>query len=177
MQKVNPKNLLCVISILAVFSQYSFAAEGTVEAAGTSTSENVTIGQLEAIQSRNFLLELQLQAARLTKQLRESETQSISSPIAISQPQVPFIPAPAGVAGSVTSSQSAGASQVTPRIADSVRLQEIYGKGTHLRARIILPQGGVTEVVNGDQIPSSKLRVTAISATAVKLSDGSELSF
>jgi len=56
-------------------------------------------------------------------------------------------------------------------------LQEIYGRGTQLRARILLPQGGVTEVATGDQIPGTKLRVTAVTAAVVKLSDGTELSF
>jgi len=72
MQKVNPIGLFCMLSFMTVFSQYSFAAEGSSPIA----SENVTIGQLEAIQSRNFLLEQQVQTARLTRQLRESETQN-----------------------------------------------------------------------------------------------------
>lgn len=46
-----------------------------------------------------------------------------------------------------------------------------------LRARIVLPDGGVMEVVKGDQIPGTAKRVTEVTSTLVRLSDNSELSF
>jgi len=73
--------------------------------------------------------------------------------------------------------QQAEAVQAEKKLSGNVRLQEIYGKGSQLRARLLLPQGGVTEVVAGDQIPGSKLRVASVSSTSVKLNDGTELSF
>ncbi|NDL64286.1 type IV pilus biogenesis protein PilP [Acerihabitans arboris] len=168
MHNVNAICLLWLLGVTAVFSQPVWAAEVPISA-GT---DNVTIGQLEAIQSRNFLLEQQVQTARLKRQLRESE--SIASETAASTTPLPFIPSrPAGEKSdakfAATSSQKQASSPV--------RLQEIYGRGTQLRARILLSQGGVTEVIAGDQIPGSQLRVTAVTPATVRLSDGSELSF
>ena len=74
-------------------------------------------------------------------------------------------------------SSSQPVSTVTSKRAGSVRLQEIYGRGSQLRARIVLPDGGVTEVVKGDQIPGTTKRVTEVTSTLVRLSDDSELSF
>lgn len=173
MQKVNPIHLLCLCGFLAVLSQPSVAAE----ASGETVADNITLGQLEAIQSRNFLLEQQVQTARLTKQLRESETQNLGGQVANPQVQMPFIPGSPVPGAHMSSGQQTESLQVTKRMLEPVRLQEIYGKGAQLRARIFLPQGGVTEVVNGDLLPGSKLRVISISATSVGLSDGSELSF
>lgn len=56
-------------------------------------------------------------------------------------------------------------------------MQEIYGRGTQLRACIVLPDGGVTEIVKGDQIPGTPKRVKEVTATVVRLSDNSDLSF
>ena len=168
MRNVNAVRLLWLLSVTAVFSQPVWAADVPI----STGSDNVTIGQLEAIQSRNFLLEQQVQTARLKRQLRESE--SPASEIAATTTPLPFIPSrPAGATpGSVSTTTG------TPSKASStVRLQEIYGRGTQLRARILLSQGGVTEVVAGDQIPGSQLHVTSVTSAAVKLSDGSELSF
>lgn len=172
MQRINPIGLFCMLSFMTLFSQHSLAAGGTSPIA----SDNVTIGQLEAIQSRNFLLEQQVQTARLTRQLRESETLNSASQVT-APPVVPFIPASPMSGSGVQMGQQAEAAQAEKKLSGTVRLQEIYGKGSQLRARLLLPQGGVTEVVAGDQIPGSKLRVTSVSSTSVKLNDGTELSF
>ncbi|MDR3430722.1 MAG: type IV pilus biogenesis protein PilP [Rouxiella aceris] len=174
MQNVNPTCRLLLLGILAVVSQQSLAAESVP----TSDSDNVTIGQLEAIQSRNFLLEQQVQTARLTRQLRESQSESQVSPSANVPVPLPFIPNSPSIPSTVSPGQPA-VSAAPPRrsVSDPVRLQEIYGKGTQLHARLVLPQGGITEVSAGDQIPGSKLSVKAVTLNAVKLSDGTELSF
>jgi|GEM_PF-911596 type IV pilus biogenesis protein PilP len=169
MHNASPVRLLWLLCFTAAMS-HSCLAAGDPFSAG---DDNVTIGQLEAIQARNFLLEQQVQTAKLKRQLRESENDAgiIDSPTPL-----PFIPAnhPAGEAPA----KRTPASSVAEKTASSaVRLQEIYGRGTQLRARILLPQGGVTEVATGDQIPGTKLRVTAVTAAVVKLSDGTELSF
>jgi len=113
-----------------------------------------------------------VQTAKLKRQLRESENDAgvIDSPTPL-----PFIPA--NPAGEAPAKRTPASSVVEKAASSAVRLQEIYGRGTQLRARILLPQGGVTEVTTGDQIPGTKLRVTAVTATVVKLSDGTELSF
>ncbi len=173
MHNVNPACRLWLLGILAAFSQQSLATESPV----TADADNVTIGQLEAIQSRNFLLEQQVQTARLTRQLRESESEiqmSQVSPVANAPAALPFIPSGLPTAGAEQQAIRAPSEKSVPV---PLRLQEIYGRGTQLRARIVLPQGGVTEVSPGDQLPGSKLTVKSVTLNAVKLSDGTELSF
>lgn len=164
MHNVNPISRCWLFCIIAVFSQQSLATEIPV----STDAENVTIGQLEAIQSRNFLLEQQVQTARLTRQLRESQTENPVSPTVNPPVVMPFIPG---------AEQQAAGVPVSRNVTGTVRLQEIYGRGSQLRARIVLSQGGVTEVSAGDPLPGSKLTVKSITLNAVKLSDGAELSF
>lgn len=133
---------------------------------------NVTLGELEAAQARNLILEQKVQTARLEQQLRESQSgQSTDRDYlaTAAQPAMPLMAQPAPSQQTV----SAGAE----KRAGSVRLQEIYGRGNQLRARILLPDGGVTEVVKGDQIPGTTKRVTEVTSTLVRLNDDSELSF
>jgi type IV pilus biogenesis protein PilP len=171
MHNANPVRLLWLLCFTAAIS-HSCLAAGDPFSAG---DDNVTIGQLEAIQARNFLLEQQVQTAKLKRQLRESENDAggLNSPN--SPTPMPFIPA--NPAGEMPAKRAADSSAGEKTASGAVRLQEIYGRGTQLRARILLPQGGVTEVTTGDQIPGTKLRVSAVTAAVVKLSDGSELSF
>ncbi|MBF1995468.1 type IV pilus biogenesis protein PilP [Serratia symbiotica] len=132
---------------------------------------NVTIGELEAAQARNLILEQKVQTARLQQQLRESELSQSPNPNYLAnslQPSAPLIALPTTAHASDSSAH---------KLRDSVRLQEIYGRGMQLRARIVLPDGGVTEVVKGDQIPGTTKRVTEVTATVVRLSDNSDLSF
>jgi type IV pilus biogenesis protein PilP len=141
-------------------------------AAGDVLPPNVTLGELEAAQARNLILEQKVQTARLEQQLRESQSGQGSDRnylATASQPSMPVMAQPA------PSQQTASAG--TEKRAGSVRLQEIYGRGNQLRARIVLPDGGVTEVVKGDQIPGTAKRVTEVTSTLVRLSDNSELSF
>ncbi|HEY3591481.1 MAG TPA: type IV pilus biogenesis protein PilP [Buttiauxella sp.] len=168
MHNVNPACRLWLLGILAAFSQQSLATESPV----TADADNVTIGQLEAIQSRNFLLEQQVQTARLTRQLRENETQE--SEVASAPAPLPFIPS--GTLSTGEAHQAPGI-PIMKRDLVPVRLQEIYGRGTQLHARLLLPQGGIMEVSAGDPLPGGKLTVKSVTLNAVKLSDGTELSF
>lgn len=158
--------LPCGISLLALTSQ-AFADESMT--VGPVVSENVVSGELELAQARNMVLEQKVQTARLQQQLRQAETSDIGTEGGPSSyPQTSVVVAPqvqASVGSSVRQTQG------------RVRLQEIYGKPGDLRARIILSGGGVTEVKTGDVVPSMKGKVTSISGEAVRLSDGSELTF
>ncbi|MBK0096634.1 type IV pilus biogenesis protein PilP [Erwinia sp. S63] len=132
---------------------------------------NVTLGELEAAQARNLILEQKVQTARLEQQLRESQSSQGTDRnylANVTQPAMPLMTQPGS---------SQPVSTVTSKRSGSVRLQEIYGRGSQLRARIVLPDGGVTEVVKGDQIPGTAKRVTEVTSTLVRLSDDSELSF
>ncbi|WP_168393303.1 type IV pilus biogenesis protein PilP [Erwinia amylovora] len=137
-----------------------------------SLSPHVTIGELEAAQARNLLLEQKVQTARLKQQLRESESSQSAGQNYLAAAQQPATPTIAQPSASRQPDNVA-----SDRQRDGVRLQEIYGRGTQLRARILLPNGGVTEVVKGDVIPGTSKRVTGVTATVVRLSDNTELSF
>lgn len=144
--------------------------QAAASAAGISI-DNVTIGQLEAAQARNLLLEQQVQTARLQQQLRQSQSVDVNpagtmvGPV-FSSPSAPSVP-----------DRSSGSTLQSSNQPDRVRLQEIYGRAGELRARIALPRGGSTEVHKGDVIPGSKLTVTVVTPDIVRLSDGSELTF
>ncbi|MCX8957039.1 type IV pilus biogenesis protein PilP [Erwinia psidii] len=162
MRRTDPAGAWLLLSVM--FS-------GPLLAAGTGDTlpPNVTLGELEAVQARNLILEQKVQTARLEQQLRESLSSPSgerSAPLIVQQPTV----TQPGAAQPTTAGS-------TEKTVTSVRLQEIYGRGNQLRARILLPNGGVTEVAKGDQIPGTSRRVTEVTATAVRLSDNSELSF
>lgn len=165
MRRINPARTGLLLSVLL---------SGPALSATTADAlpPNVTLGELEAAQARNLILEQKVQTARLEQQLRESQSGQSTDRnyLATSlQPSAPLMTQP-------VPSQTAATSGTEKR-AGSVRLQEIYGRGTQLRARIVLPDGGVTEVAEGDQIPGTAKRVTEVTSTLVRLSDNSELSF
>ncbi|CCG85955.1 type IV pilus biogenesis protein PilP [Erwinia piriflorinigrans] len=165
MRRINPAGICLFLCILP---------GGPLLAAGTSDnlSPHVTIGELEAAQARNLILEQKVQTARLKQQLRESESSQSAGQnylAAAQQPATPTITQP--------SASRQPDNVASDRQRDGVRLQEIYGRGTQLRARILLPNGGVTEVVKGDVIPGTSKRVIGVTATVVRLSDNTELSF
>ncbi|WOY03080.1 MULTISPECIES: type IV pilus biogenesis protein PilP [Dickeya] len=154
-----------------------FLFTGSAPVWAMDDGSNVTMGELETAQARNMLLEQQVQTARLQRQLRESQTDAATAMTSI--PSIPSTsPLSMPVSPSMTPSSPLSIAQEKAGIEPStVKLQEIYGRGNQLRARILLPRGGVTEVAVGDPIPGTKTHVQSITATAVKLSDGSELSF
>ena len=165
MRRINPARTGLLLSVL-------LSGPALSATTGDVLPPNVTLGELEAAQARNLILEQKVQTARLEQQLRESQSGQSTDRnyLATSlQPSAPLMTQP-------VPSQPAATSDTEKR-AGSVRLQEIYGRGTQLRARIMLPDGGVTEVVKGDQIPGTSKRVTEVTSTLVRLSDNSELSF
>lgn len=159
MHKNNP---VCLLLLLVIWVG-SVNATRDQTLAKTAVTSNVTVGQLESIQQKNMLLEAQLHTARLQRQLRENgqETRpvdgNVMSPWQANSP----------IAGSAVSS---------PRGA-TLQLEEIYGRGHVLLARLRLTAGGVVEVRQGDRLPGSSLKVTAITDSVVKLSDGTVMSF
>lgn len=165
MRRINPT--LTGMLLFFLLSRTVLAA-----AAGDALPPNVTLGELEAAQARNLILEQKVQTARLEQQLRESQSGQRSDLNYLAPPS----PLSAPVMAQPRTTQPA-ATSTSEKQAGGVRLQEIYGRGTQLRARIVLPDGGVTEVVKGERIPGTSKRVTEVTATFVRLSDDSELSF
>ena len=165
MRRINPARTGLLLSVL-------LSGPALSATTGDALPPNVTLGELEAAQARNLILEQKVQTARLEQQLRESQSGQSTDRNYLATATQPAMPLMAQTAPS-QQTVSAG----TEKRAGSVRLQEIYGRGTQLRARIVLPDGGVTEVVKGDQIPGTSKRVTEVTSTLVRLSDNSELSF
>lgn len=134
--------------------------------------DNVTSGELELAQARNMVLEQKVQTARLQQQLRQAEapaeTKSGTEGTFSGYSRASVVAAPL--------TQTVDESSVS-RVQGLVHLQEIYGKPGALRARITLPGGGVMEVKQGDIVPGMKGKVTLITGEAVRLSDGSDLTF
>lgn len=172
MQKNNALRWLlpCGLTLLALMSQ-AFADERmTVRPV---IPDNVTSGELELAQARNMVLEQQVQTARLKQQLRQAESSvetrsNLAEGAPVSYPQASAVV--------VSQTQTPEISSVS-RSLERVRLQEIYGKPGALRARVTLPGGGVTEIKKGDVVPGMKGKVASISGEAVRLSDGSDLTF
>ncbi|ULR31660.1 type IV pilus biogenesis protein PilP [Dickeya fangzhongdai] len=165
MRRINHARTGMLLSVL-------FSGSVLAATTGDALPPNVTLGELEAAQARNLILEQKVQTARLEQQLRESQSGQSTDRNYLATAMQTTVPVMAPVAPSQQST-AAGAE----KRAGSVRLQEIYGRGTQLRARIVLPDGGVTEVVKGDQIPGTSKHVTEVTPTLVRLSDNSELSF
>lgn len=165
MRRINPAGTGLLLSAL-------FCGQAVATVTSDALPPNVTLGELEAAQARNLILEQKVQTARLEQQLRESQSGQSTDRNYLStaaQPAMPLMAHPA------PSQQTASA--VGEKRTGGVRLQEIYGRGSQLRARIVLPDGGVTEVAKGDQLPGTSKRVTEVTSTIVRLSDNSELSF
>ncbi|MFV8761216.1 type IV pilus biogenesis protein PilP [Yersinia enterocolitica] len=156
MHKNNP---ICLLLPLVIGGGSVKATSGQT-LAKTAVASNVTVGQLESIQQKNMLLEAQLHTARLQRQLRENgqETRPVDGNV-----MSPWQANPPIAASS-------------PRGA-TLQLEEIYGRGHVLLARLRLTAGGVVEVRQGDRLPGSSLKVTAITDSVVKLSDGTVMSF
>ncbi|ECA1950147.1 type IV pilus biogenesis protein PilP [Salmonella enterica subsp. enterica serovar Virchow] len=125
----------------------------------------VTQGELEEQQGKNLLLEAQVQTARLRKQLAEAGTDSQAdggpvSPVS-SLPAVPD-----------------GDDLRPPQQKEGrIVVQEVSGRGTALQAWLAFPDGRVSRVAVGSEVPGTGLTVKAISLSSVTLSDGRQLTF
>ncbi|PUA41488.1 type IV pilus biogenesis protein PilP [Pseudomonas protegens] len=108
-----------------------------------------TLLQLEQIQAETVLLEAQAARAKAKKELEEGTSGGSGLPML----------------------ESSGAS-LPARPLGRVHVQEIYGAGNRLVARLGLPDGSQVEIVPGEAIPGTDLTVTAISARSVRVSGG-----
>lgn len=164
MHKINP---ICLLLSLVLWAG-SVSAAGDQISSKTNDISSITVSQLESIQQRNMLLEAQVQTARLKRQLRENEQIILPADGNLTS-TMPFTTELANIPE--TGSVASGSKKAT------LQLEEIYGRGHPLRARFRLATGGVVEVTQGDILPGSSLKITAITESVVKLSDGTVMSF
>ncbi|EKA8564091.1 type IV pilus biogenesis protein PilP [Salmonella enterica] len=132
----------------------------------------LTGGQLEALQAKTLLLEAQVQAARLQKELTTAETAGDggNGPAAAAGPFAMNMPADVGV----TPVQAAPAATRAP---GRIAVLEVSGRGNALQATLSFPDGRRSVVKAGNTLPGSTLTVKAISLSGVTLSDGQQLTF
>ncbi|HBP4890423.1 TPA: type IV pilus biogenesis protein PilP [Pseudomonas aeruginosa] len=109
-----------------------------------------TLQQLEQLQAETVLLEAQAAKAKAQAALDEAPGKA------------------GGGDGQVMGSVAGAAPVALPGLA---YVQEIYGSGAHLKARILLPTGRTVELLPGDSLPGSELRVTAITPRSVRVAD------
>ncbi|EGH2607468.1 type IV pilus biogenesis protein PilP [Salmonella enterica] len=132
--------------------------------------EGLTGGQLEALQAKTLLLEAQVQAARLQKELTTTETAGDGGKGPAAGPFAMNMPADVGA----TPVQAAPAATRAP---GRITVLEVSGRGNALQATLSFPDGRRSVVRAGNTLPGSTLTVKAISLSGVTLSDGQQLTF
>ncbi|EAQ4379923.1 type IV pilus biogenesis protein PilP [Salmonella enterica subsp. enterica serovar Javiana] len=153
-------------------------ADTSASAASVPMTERVPItpgagltgGQLEALQARTLLLEAQVQAARLQKELTTTETAGPGENGPESGSFAMNMPADRGA----TPVQAAPAATRAP---GRITVLEVSGRGNALQATLSFPDGRRSVVKAGNTLPGSTLTVKAISLSGVTLSDGQQLTF
>lgn len=149
--------LLCLMITAALPAQAS-------ESATPPGPAVATMGELEALQTRNILLQAKVQGAQLERQLKENQSTNAPSDI----------PAPGTVVGySSLPGQPARTAPVNSRPV----VLEINGRDKNLRATLQLPSGQTLVVSPGNRIPGLENTVRSITLAGVTLSDGSLLAF
>ena len=149
----SPGKLLIIPSIF-FFSGFSFA----------TTQPLVTIGELEAQQNRNILLQAKVQGAQLQKQLEESDVTSSSETVS-------------GFSGVTASLPSVSEQPTSKNRKELPVIMEINGKDKRLNAVLRMADGRQTSVTTGSQLPGTSVTVKSISLSGVTLSDGTTLTF
>ncbi|EBN6113772.1 type IV pilus biogenesis protein PilP [Salmonella enterica] len=132
--------------------------------------DGLTGGQLEALQAKTLLLEAQVQAARLQKELTTTETAGDGGNGPAAGPFAMNMPADVGA----TPVQAAPAATRAP---GRITVLEVSGRGNALQATLSFPDGRRSVVRAGNTLPGSTQTVKAISLSGVTLSDGQQLTF
>lgn len=142
----------------------------TSESVPINPGAGLTGGQLEALQAKTLLLEAQVQAARLQKELTTTETAGAGENGPAAGPFAMNVPADVGA----TPVQAAPAATRAP---GRITVLEVSGHGNALQATLSFPDGRRSVVKAGNTLPGSTLTVKAISLSGVTLSDGQQLTF
>jgi len=137
--------------------------------ASSSTSPQepgpATMGELEALHTRNVILQAKVQSAQLERQLEENQSGNVTPAAPAPVPAVGFTSLP----GTPARPPAAGSSRPV--------VLEINGRDKHLRATLQLPSGQTLIVAPGNHIPGMEPTVRSIQLAGVTLSDGSLLVF
>ncbi|ENS4526309.1 type IV pilus biogenesis protein PilP [Salmonella enterica] len=148
----------------------SAASVPMTERVPITPGEGLTGGQLEALQARTLLLEAQVQAARLQKELTTTETAGPGENGPESGSFAMNMPADRGTT-------PVPAAPAATRAPGRITVLEVSGRGNALQATLSFPDGRRSVVKAGNTLPGSTLTVKAISLSGVTLSDGQQLTF
>ncbi|HGP2816128.1 TPA: type IV pilus biogenesis protein PilP [Salmonella enterica] len=140
------------------------------EVVPVNPGDGVTDGQLEELQAKNLLLEAQVRAARLQKELKTAEATVPAD--STSSVGVPMMGLPTDM--NMSSVQAVPAATRAP---GRIAVLEVSGRGKNLQATLVFPDGQRSVVQAGSTLPGSMLTVKSISLSAVTLSDGQQLTF
>ncbi|WP_048797378.1 MULTISPECIES: type IV pilus biogenesis protein PilP [Serratia] len=115
--------------------------------------KDFTLRRLEKIQAETVIVEAQVARAKALKSLEDS-----------------------GSSGSVpdvttgTAAVAVNVSQMKSKVTPLPQINEIYGAGNRLIARLALGDGSYAELTTGQQVPGTQLKITSISAREVRVS-------
>ncbi|EEF2419714.1 type IV pilus biogenesis protein PilP [Salmonella enterica] len=143
---------------------------GTSEAVPINPGDGLTGGQLEELQAKTLLLEAQVQAARLRKELTTAETAGAGGNFPTAGSFAMNMPADMGAI-------PVQAAPAATRVPGRITVLEVSGRGNALQATLSFPDGRQSQVQTGSVVPGTSLKVKAITLSLVTLSDGQQLTF
>ncbi|WP_051690845.1 type IV pilus biogenesis protein PilP [Photorhabdus australis] len=146
--------IVVLISSTCLPAKASTTGNETTQEAKPPVMTNYTLHQLEQIQAETVILEAQAARARAQKELAENVSENVTTTMP-----------------SITGSEIH--SSVMPRIQQLPHIQEIYGTGNRLIARLGLPDGSWVEATTGQLIPGTEYKIKTITALEVRVSNGS----
>lgn len=114
--------------------------------------EEYTLQRLEQIQAETVLLEAKAARARIQRELEESGIDARTANLPLNGRELAML----------------------PRVGGLPSVEEIYGSGQQLMARLVLFDGKRAELRQGEQIPGTRFLVEAISAREVRVADGND---
>ncbi|OKP21798.1 type IV pilus biogenesis protein PilP [Serratia fonticola] len=115
--------------------------------------KDFTLRRLEKIQAETVIVEAQVARAKAMKSLVDSGSSG----------SVPDV-----MAG--TAAVAVNVSQMKSKAMPLPQINEIYGTGNRLIARLVLGDGSYAELTTGQQVPGTLLKITSISAREVRVS-------
>lgn len=119
------------------------------------TKRDLTLLQVEEIQGETVIAEAKVILAKARKALSENGSMAVTE-TSIGTSAIPV--------SATSPALSAAAHNQLPQI------NEIYGGGKSLIARLVLSDGSYAELTEGQHIPGTKLKITSISAREVRVS-------
>ncbi|HGJ5864820.1 type IV pilus biogenesis protein PilP [Arsenophonus nasoniae] len=143
------QNHKCALFIAAGLSAAAYAETPPPQ---LPVMEEYTLQRLEQIQAETVMLEAKAARARIQRELEDSGIDARTAPLPLNGRELAMLPRAGGLPS----------------------VEEIYGSGKQLMARLVLSDGKRAELRQGEQIPGTRLRVETISAREVWVADGND---